>query len=172
MNKLSPADRARVLVALMEGNSINSTVRMTGIAHTTILRLITEVGDACLRFHDAQVRGLSTTSVQCDEVWSFCFSKEKNTPVEMRGHGRGSIWTWTALDADTKLMISWVVSDRSQEAANAIMADLKMRTTNRMQINSTACRVTSRPSSRRSSLATLTTRRSSRRSPTVSPPVT
>lgn len=134
MNKLALADRARVLKALMEGNSINSTVRMTGIAHTTILRLIAEVGEACLRFHDAQVRGLATKNVQCDEVWSFCYSKEKNTPVEKRGQGRGSVWTWTALDADSKLMISWVVSDRSQAAADAIMADLKMRTTNRMQI--------------------------------------
>lgn len=136
MNRLSSDDRARVLKALMEGNSISSTVRMTGVAHTTILRLIAEVGEACLGFHDAQVRGLSTKTVQCDEVWSFVMRKEKNVPVEKKGQGTGSIWTWTALDADSKLMISWIVSDRSQAAADALMADLKKRITERIQLNS------------------------------------
>ena len=137
MNKLSTDDRARVLKALMEGNSINSTVRMTGVAHTTILRLLREVGEACLRFHDAQVRNLATEYVQCDEVWSFCYAKEKNVPVEKKGRpGYGSVWTWTALDAESKLMISWVVSDRSQAAADAIIADLKARTTNRIHLSS------------------------------------
>ena len=136
MNKLSPVKRAQILKALIEGCSIASVTRLTGAAKMTILSLIAEVGEACLRFHDAQVRGLDTRNVQCDEVWSFCYSKEKNTPVEKRGQGRGSVWTWTALDADSKMMISWVVSDRSQAAADAIMADIKLRTTNRMQINS------------------------------------
>jgi IS1 family transposase len=121
----------------MEGNSINSTVRMTGVAHTTILRLIARVGQACARFHDAQVRYLPTTKVQCDEVWSFCYAKQKNVPVELRNkEGYGSIWTWTALDADSKLLISWLASDRSQEAADALIADLKSRTTMRLQITS------------------------------------
>ncbi|HYR29120.1 MAG TPA: IS1 family transposase [Thermoanaerobaculia bacterium] len=137
MNKLSVEGRTRVLKALVEGNSINSTVRMTGVAHTTILRLIAEVGEACLRFHDAQVRNLSTTVVQADEVWSFCYSKEKNVPEQFRGRpGYGSIWTWTALDSISKLMISWVVSDRSQAAANALMFDLKSRISNRIQLSS------------------------------------
>jgi IS1 family transposase len=137
MNKLSPADRARVLKALMEGNSINSTVRMTGVAHTTILRLLREVGEACLSFHDAIVRNLPTERVQCDEVWSFCYAKERNVPAKLKGKdGFGSIWTWTALDADSKLMISWIVSDRSQDAANAIIGDLKSRVTRRIQITS------------------------------------
>ena len=137
MNKLSSTDRARVLTALIEGNSINSTVRMTGVAHTTILRLIREVGEACLRFHDAMVRELTTIRVQCDEVWSFCYAKEKNVPVELKGKpGYGSVWTWTALDADSKLMISWIVSDRSQDAADTIMADLKSRISNRIQLSS------------------------------------
>src|SRR5687768_6535430 len=114
MNKLSNEERARVIKSLVEGNSINSTVRMTGIDHTTILRLLAEVGEACLRFHDAQVRNLSTTTVQADEVWSFCYAKQKNVPEHLRGTGAGSVWTWTALDADSKLMVSWIVSDRSQ----------------------------------------------------------
>lgn len=136
MNKLSNEERARVIMSLVEGNSINSTVRMTGIAHTTILRLLAEVGEACLRFHDAQVRNLSTTTVQADEVWSFCYAKQKNVPAHLRGTGAGSVWTWTALDADSKLMVSWIVSDRSQAAADALMRDLRKRVTRRIQLSS------------------------------------
>jgi hypothetical protein len=133
---LSPEKAARVLASLVEGNSINSTVRMTGVAHTTILRLLRRVGSACERFHDARVRHLGTLKVQCDEVWSFCYSKQKNVPEQFRGRtGYGSIWTWTALDADSKLMVSWVVSDRNQEAADALIRDLKDRTSMRVQIS-------------------------------------
>lgn len=102
---------------------------MTGIAHTTILRLIRRVGSACQRFHDAQVRWLAPEFVQCDEVWSFCYAKAKNVPEELRNTpGFGSIWTWTAIDADSKLIISWLASDRSQDACDAFIADLKDRT--------------------------------------------
>lgn len=136
MNRLSNEERARVIMCLVEGNSINSTVRMTGIAHTTILRLLREVGPACQRFHDATVRNVGATKVQCDEVWSFCYSKQKNVPEQYRGRtGYGSVWTWTALDADSKLMISWVISDRNQVAADALIRDLKARTSMRVQIS-------------------------------------
>jgi IS1 family transposase len=134
---LSPEKAARVLASLVEGNSINSTVRMTGVAHTTILRLLARVGSACQRFHDAQVRYLGTTLVQCDEVWSFCYAKQRNVPVKFAGKaGYGSIWTWTALDAESKLLVSFLASDRSQEAADALIADLKSRTMMRLQITS------------------------------------
>lgn len=137
MNKLSSEKRAQIITALIEGNSIASTCRMTGAAKMTVLSLIAEVGEACLRFHDAQVRGLSTTNVQCDEVWSFCYSKQKNVPAHLQGKpGYGSIWTWTALHSVSKLMISWIVSDRSQAAADALIGDLKGRITNRIQLNS------------------------------------
>jgi IS1 family transposase len=138
MNSLDPETRARVLQALIEGNSIASTSRMTGAAKMTVLKLLRDVGAACQRFHDAHVRYLATERVQCDEVWSFCYAKQKNVPEQFRGvPGYGSIWTWTALDADSKLMISWVVSDRSQEAADALIADLKSRTKPmRLQITS------------------------------------
>jgi len=109
---------------------------MTGAAKMTVLSLIKEVGESCMRFHDAMVRGLETKRVQCDEVWSFCYAKEKNVPADLKGKGTGSIWTWTAIDADAKLMISWVVSDRSQAAADAIIGDLKSRVTGRIQITS------------------------------------
>lgn len=137
MNKLSNEERARIIMSLVEGNSIASTSRMTGAAKMTVLSLLAEVGEACLRFHDAQVRNLQTERVQCDEIWSFCYSKEKNVPAELKGRpGYGSVWVWTALDSSSKLMVSWVVSDRSQEAANAIMADLKSRLTSRVQLSS------------------------------------
>jgi len=129
MNNLDPETRARIIAALVEGVSISSIVRMTGVAKTTILRLIRNVGAACARFHDAQVRNLSTTKVQCDEIWSYCYAKAKNVPEELRDvEGFGSIWTWTAIDADSRLIVSWLASDRSYEAADAFIADLKSRT--------------------------------------------
>ena len=135
MNKLDPETRSRVVAALVEGVSISSIVRMTGVAKTTILRLIREVGGACARFHDAQVRNLATERVQADEVWSYCTMKQRNVPAELQGAvGIGSIWTWTAIDADSRLIISWLASDRSYEAADAFMRDLKSRTTQRLQI--------------------------------------
>lgn len=136
MNKLSSEKRAAILMSLIEGNSIASTCRMTSVAKMTVLALIAEVGESCMRFHDAQVRYLSTKRVQADEIWSFCYAKEKNVPEAMKGTGAGSVWTWTALDADSKLMISWVVSDRSQEAADTIIADLKSRITRPIQLSS------------------------------------
>lgn len=137
MNSLDPETRSRIVAALVEGVSISSIVRMTGVAKTTVLRLIREIGSACARFHDAQVRNLSTERVQCDEVWSYCGMKEKNVPDDLRGTvGIGSVWTWTAIDADSKLLVSWLASTRSQDAANAFIADLKSRTFLRLQITS------------------------------------
>ncbi|MDQ6800781.1 MAG: IS1 family transposase [Acidobacteriota bacterium] len=137
MNSLDSETRARIVAALVEGVSISSIVRMTGVAKTTILRLIREVGSACARFHDAQVRNLDTVQVQCDEIWSFCYSKQRNVPLKHQGKaGFGSIWTWTAIDADTRLIVSYLASDRSQAAANALIDDLKSRTMMRLQITS------------------------------------
>lgn len=137
MNSLDSETRTRIVAALVEGVSISSIVRMTGVAKTTILRLIREVGTACARFHDAQVRNLDTVQVQCDEIWSFCYAKQRNVPIKHMGKaGFGSIWTWTAIDADSRLIVSWLASDRSQAAADALMADLKSRTFSRLQITS------------------------------------
>src|SRR5215831_5504146 len=98
MNRLSTAERAQVLTALVEGNSINATCRMTGVAKMTVLKLLKDVGSACLEFHRSTVRGLKPKNVQCDEIWSYCYAKDKNLPEEMRDRdGVGSIWTWTAI---------------------------------------------------------------------------
>jgi IS1 family transposase len=137
VNSLSPEVRARIVAALVEGVSISSIVRMTGVAKTTILRLLREVGTACAQFHDEQVRNLATERVQADEVWSFCAMKQKNVPAELQETiGIGSIWTWTAIDADSRLIISWLASNRSPEAANALLHDLQSRTSKHLQISS------------------------------------
>ena len=129
MNVLPTDKQAQVVRCLAEGNSINATARMTGVGYTTILRLLARVGAACQRFHDAQVRNLTTERVQCDEVWSFVGMKQRNVPPELQGViGVGSVWCWTALDADSRLLVSWIASDRSYEAADAFIRDLKSRT--------------------------------------------
>ncbi len=135
MNKLSTADRARVVSALVEGMSINSTVRMTGISKPTILKLIADLGKVCQDYHDENVHGLSTKRVQCDEIWAVCRCKEKNVSPERKGFlGNGDIWTFTGIDADSKLMISWLVGFREANWANRFMADVADRLTNRVQL--------------------------------------
>jgi IS1 family transposase len=137
MNSLNTTTRTRIVAALVEGVSLSSIVRMTGVAKTTILRLLRDVGTACAQFHDEQVRNLATERVQCDEVWSFCSMKQKNVPADLQDTiGIGSIWTWTAIDADSRLIVSWLASNRSYEAADALIRDLKSRTTMRLQISS------------------------------------
>src|SRR5207253_890758 len=125
--------RARIIMALVEGSSIASTCRMTGAAKMTVLSLLAEVGNACHRFHDAQVRNVTATKVQCDEVWSFCYAKDKNLPADLRGRdGFGSIWTWTAIDADSKLLVTWKVGTRSADTAYRFVRDLRSRLANRV----------------------------------------
>ena len=109
MNRLSVADRVRIVSALVEGTGINATCRMTGISKPTVLRLLSDLGRACYTYHDAHVRGLKSKRVQCDEIWSFVGAKMKNTSEEKMAQGWGDTWTWTAIDADSKLMVSYLV---------------------------------------------------------------
>ncbi len=105
MNKLSYEKRTQVITALVEGCSINSTSRMTGVAKNTILRLLKDVGMACADFQDRVLTGLKSKRIQCDEIWQFCYAKEKNVPAKNKGEfGYGDVWTWVAIDADTKLV--------------------------------------------------------------------
>ena len=135
MNRLDKMKQAQVIAALVEGNSIRSTVRMTGVAKNTIVKLLADVGKACAEYQDKAFRNLTCKRIQCDEIWSFCYSKEKNVPREKKGQfGYGSIWTWTAIDADTKLIPSWLVSDRTACAATEFMKDLAGRLSNRIQL--------------------------------------
>src|SRR5580693_6466088 len=100
MHRLNIERRAAVIMALVEGNSIRATCRMTGTSKDAVLKLIPDMGAACAKFHNSVVRGVKVQRVQCDEVWSFCYAKEKNVPEDKKGTGAGSIWTWTAIDAD------------------------------------------------------------------------
>jgi IS1 family transposase len=133
-NVLSKEKRAQVISCLVEGNSIRATVRLTGAAKNTVVKLLADIGRACSIFQDKAFRGLTCKRIQCDEVWSFVGSKEKNTSGEKKAQGWGDCWTWTALDADTKLIPCWYVGDRDAKAAYHFMHDLAARLAHRVQL--------------------------------------
>lgn len=135
MNKLNHESRCAVIRCLVEGCSIRSTVRITGVAMNTIQKLTREVGEVCLEFQDKALRDLPCKRLECDEIWNFCYAKDKNLPDEMRGMpGVGSMWTWTALCADTKLLVSWRLGSRDAANAWAFIADVKERIAGRVQL--------------------------------------
>src|SRR5438132_5108931 len=103
MNRLSTEKRAQIVAALVEGNSIRATCRLTGSCKDAVMKLLCDLGKACVEHHNSVVRRVPTRRVQCDEVWSFCYAKAKNVPEEKKGSGAGDVWTWTAIDADSKL---------------------------------------------------------------------
>ena len=141
MNRLSREEQARIVAALVEGNSINSVVRMTGVSKVTILRLLKIIGNACWNWHDEHVRGLKCKRVQCDEIWQFCYAKEKNVPKEKRGQfGYGDVWTWVAIDADTKLNISFLCARRDTQSACMFMNDVADRIDSRIQLTTDGLR--------------------------------
>ena len=135
MNTLTLEKKAQVISALVEGNSIRATCRMTGAAKGTVTRLLVSVGKACDEYQDLALRNLTSTNIQCDEIWSFCYSKAKNVPQERKGQfGYGDVWTWTAIDADTKLVPSWHIGSRDADHGLIFMNDLKSRLSNRVQL--------------------------------------
>jgi IS1 family transposase len=135
VNRLHSWERGQIIRALVEGNSIRSTVRITGYAKNTVTKLLVELGAACSAYQDEALRNLPATRVECDEIWSFVGMKAKTVPEERRGEpGIGDVWTWTALDPDSKLMCAWLVGDRSPEDAEVFMTDLAGRLANRVQI--------------------------------------
>jgi IS1 family transposase len=135
MNKLSIEKRTQVIKALVEGNSIRATCRMTGTAKGTVTRLLRDVGKACAEYQDKHLRNLSCQRVECDEIWSFCYAKQKNVPKGKQGQfGYGDVWTFVAIDADTKLVISWLVGLREPECACEFFKDIKQRLANRVQL--------------------------------------
>jgi IS1 family transposase len=136
MNKLTTAERAQILTALVEGNSIAATCRMFGVNKVTVLRLLADAGTLAAQYHDLTVRELSTKRVQVDEIWSFCHSKERNVRPENWGKGHGDTWTWVAMDADSKLAISWLVGGRDAKYGREFVADLADRLTDRVQLTS------------------------------------
>lgn len=136
MNRLSIEDRARILGCLVEGNSLRAVTRMIGCSINTVTKFLVDVGTACDIYQNETLRNLPCKRVQIDEIWSFCYSKAKNTSMEDRKNGRGDVWTWVALDADTKLVASWLVGPRNPEHANIFVQDLAGRLANRVQLTS------------------------------------
>lgn len=135
MNRLSRDQRVQVLRCLVEGNSIRSTVRMTGVAKGTVLKLLEDMGGVCSAHQDDAQRNLTSKRVQCDEIWSFVGVKARNIPAARKGEpGIGDAWTWVAIDADTKLCITWALGDRSAAVAYDFMQSVASRLTNRVQL--------------------------------------
>jgi IS1 family transposase len=135
MNRLSIERRARIIGCLVEGNSLRATARMTDTAINTVVKLLVDVGKACAEYQNQALRNLKCKRIQCDEIWSFCYAKEKNVPEDKKGQfGYGDVWTWTAICADTKLVPAWLVGERFSETAYVFMQDLASRFTHRVQL--------------------------------------
>lgn len=138
MNRLDTASRRAVVASLVEGMSIRATVRMTGIAKNTIQKLLLELGDACSHYQDENLRNLNSRRIQVDECWAFCFAKAKNVKPEHFDNGgyAGDIWTWAAIDADSKLIPCWTLGQRDTETAVHFVEDLASRLADRIQLTS------------------------------------
>jgi IS1 family transposase len=134
MNTLTKDERIRVVAALVEGNSIRSTSRMTGVARNTVTKLLVDLGTACMKFHDANVRNVKVRRLQCDEIWSYVGAKAKNVSAEKKEIGWGDVWTWVGIDADTKLVVSYLVGGRGADWAMDFMQDAASRIRGRVQI--------------------------------------
>jgi IS1 family transposase len=134
MNRLDLETRVKIISALVEGVGINATSRMTGVSNNTVLKLLRDIGPACENYHNEHVRNLTTKRVQCDEIWSFVHAKDKNISEEQKHFGVGSVWTWTAIDADSKLLISYLVGLRDAGYAYEFMRDVASRLSNRVQV--------------------------------------
>ena len=139
MNQLTTERRTAVIAALVEGNSMRATARLTGVARMTIEKLLRELGAACAAYHDANVRGIKSQRIQCDEIWAFVGAKQKNVPQERKGVW-GDCWTWTAIDADTKLVISYMLGPRNTTMAYEFMRDVAGRLTNPVQLTTDSLR--------------------------------
>ncbi len=135
MNKLSTAKRATILTLLVEGSSLRAITRITGVSLDTVTKLLIDAGRVCQAFHDETVRNVQAKRVQCDEIWSFTYAKQKNVEkAKAAPEQAGDTWTWTALDADTRLIVSWLVGGRDAEYANAFMQDVATRVATRVQL--------------------------------------
>lgn len=135
MNKLSLHKRVMILNMLVEGMSMRSISRTVGVSINTVTKLLIEAGEACAAYHDETVRNVKAEQVQCDEIWSFCYAKDKNVQTAKAApDGAGDVWTWTAIDRDSKMILAFEVGDRSAETAREFMFDLADRLANRVQL--------------------------------------
>lgn len=142
MNRLSLKDRAKILHMLVEGNSLRATARMADVSRNTVDKLLRDVGSACLDYQDENLRNLPCKHIQCDEIWSFVYSKGKNVPEDKQGEfGYGDVWTWVSICADSKIVPCWHLGPRNAEAAQVFIDDLADRLANRVQLSTDGLRV-------------------------------
>src|SRR5436309_9500776 len=134
MNCLDTETRAKVISCLIEGCSVRATVRMTGVAKNTVIKLLADIGCACAAYHNQQVRNLKVRRLQADEIWCFVGAKAKNVRVEKKQEGWGDVWTWVGIDADTKLVVSYLIGGRGADWAMDFMKDAARRIKGRVQI--------------------------------------
>lgn len=135
MNKLPVAKRVQILSMLVEGSSLRSASRVCGVSINTVTKLVVDAGMACASFHDEKVRNVAAKRVQCDEIWSFCYAKDKNVKnAKAAPDGAGNVWTWTALDPDSKFMVTWWAGDRTSSTGFNFLQDLQGRLANRIQL--------------------------------------
>lgn len=135
MNKLPTSKRAQILGMLVEGMSMRAIARVTGVSINTVVKLLADAGNACADFHNEAVRRVTAKRIQADEIWSFVYAKQKNIPsAKAAPEGAGDVWTWTALDADSKLIVSYTIGDRSGATAFELMSDLRQRLAHRVQL--------------------------------------
>ncbi len=134
MNTLPLQKRVQIINLLVEGNSLRATSRIADVSINTVTKVLVDTGRACMNFHNEKVVGLKSTKIQADEIWSFVGCKDKNATIEQKEAGQGDAWTWVGIDADSKLVVSWYVGNRSAESASELMNDMASRLTNRVQL--------------------------------------
>jgi len=138
MNKLAASKKAQILNMLVEGSSMRSVSRVADVSINTVTKLLVDAGTVCAKFHNETVRNVNSKRIQCDEIWSFCYAKEKNVPAAVAApEEAGDVWTWTALDADSKLIVSYLVGGRDAGYATEFMHDVADRLANRVQLTTT-----------------------------------
>ena len=142
MNTLTNTKRIQILSILVEGSSMRTVSRILGVSINTVTKLLVEAGQACEAYHDEQVCNVHASKVQCGEIWSFCYAKAKNVrTAQAAPEQAGDVWTWTALESESKLILSWMVGDRDAGYATEFMRDLKSRLTTRVQLNTDGLKV-------------------------------
>jgi IS1 family transposase len=142
MNRLTNEKRTQIISLLVEGNSLRAVTRIVDVSINTVTKLLVDAGRVCADYQDKALRNLTCKRVQCDEIWSFCYAKEKNVPADKRGiFGYGDVWTWVAIDADTKLVPSFMIGTRGAQTAKRFMDDLASRLANRVQLTTDGHRV-------------------------------
>jgi len=142
MNRLPIEERAKIIRLLIEGNSLRATTRICDVSINTVTKLLVDVGSACADYQDKTLRNLTCKRIQCDEIWAFVYAKQKNVPEKKRGQfGYGDVWTWTAIDADTKLVPSFMVGNRDGQSARMFIDDLASRLRTRIQLTTDGLKV-------------------------------